>query len=160
MSLTLVAATIATGLVAGLFYAFSIAVMPGLGRADDHSFVGTMRGINVAILNGWFMLAFLGAPVLIAVSGVLHLRGAGRPAVPWIVAALVCYLVMLAVTFVVNVPMNDALEAAAKAGTDLAAVRGNFEERWVRWNLARTVFSTAALGFLAWALVVGSQTLK
>ena len=42
------------------------------------------------------------------------------------------------------------LEGAA----DLAAVRERFEARWVHWNIARAVTSTAAVGFLAWALVL------
>ena len=36
---TLVAATITNGLMAGLFAAYSYAVMPGLGRASDRTFV-------------------------------------------------------------------------------------------------------------------------
>ena len=66
--IVLVLATVATGLGAGLFYTFSVAVMPGLRRADDATRVRTMQGINIAILNGWFALSFVGAPALTAVS--------------------------------------------------------------------------------------------
>jgi uncharacterized membrane protein len=48
---TLVAGTVTTGLMAGLFAAFSYAVMPGLARTDDATFVRSMQRINVAILN-------------------------------------------------------------------------------------------------------------
>jgi uncharacterized membrane protein len=58
---TLVAATVTAGLMAGLFAAFSYAVMPGLGRASDLAFVDGMQRINVAILNGWFGICFGGA---------------------------------------------------------------------------------------------------
>jgi len=52
-----------------------------------------------------------------------------------------------------------ALVFTAAAGdpdriTDLAAVRERFEATWVRWNIARAVASTAALGCLSWALVL------
>lgn len=50
-----------------------------------------------------------------------------------------------------------SLSAKAQEGgiADLAAVRERFHEaRWVRWNLARAVASTAAFGCLAWALVL------
>ena len=144
----LVAATITAGLMAGLFAAFSYAVMPGLGRAGDAAFVEGMQKINVAILNGWFGVSFGGALVFPVLAAVLN-RGAGRR---WIVAGAVLYLLVLVVTFAVNVPLNDKLEAAGR--TDPHAAREAFETLWVRWNVVRTVFCTAAFGCLAWALAL------
>jgi uncharacterized membrane protein len=150
----LIAATIATGLVAGLFYAYSCSVMPGLARADDRTFVEAMQHINVAILNGWFAAAFGGAPLLIAIAAALHLPAGGRRALPWIALALLLYAVMLAITFAVNVPLNDQLAAASQgsSGATLAQVRQHFEARWVPWNVARAIFSTGAFGCLTCAL--------
>ncbi|ADI09460.1 hypothetical protein SBI_06340 [Streptomyces bingchenggensis BCW-1] len=154
----LIAATVATGLSAGLFYGYACSVMPGLGQADDRTFVDAMQRINVAIRGGWFALIFGGALLLSVLAAVVHLRGAGRSALPLIVAAVALYLVMLVITFRVNVPLNDALADAGHpdriADLDLAAVRERFEERWVRWNVVRAITSTAAFGLLAWALVV------
>ncbi|MFC4062054.1 DUF1772 domain-containing protein [Planomonospora corallina] len=149
----LVAATVAMGLMAGLFYAYAISVMPGLGRAGDRTIVEAMQRINTAILNGWFAVVFAGAAVLTAVAGLLHL---GRPELPWIVLAFVAYGVTLAVTFAVNVPLNNVLDAAGDPGrvTDLAAVREGFEARWVRWNTVRTVACAVAFVSLAWALAI------
>ena len=48
-------ATLVTGLVAGLSFAYSCSVMPGLAATDDRTFVGTMQSINRRILNGWFL---------------------------------------------------------------------------------------------------------
>ncbi|GAA4224336.1 putative membrane protein [Streptosporangium album] len=159
-SAALVASTLTTGLMAGLFYAFACSVMLGLGRTDDRTFVGAMQWINVKILNGWFLVPFMGALVLIALAGALHLRGDGRSALPWIVAALVLYGMTLAITFAVNVPLNNQLAAAGAPDgiTDLAAVREAFEATWNRWNLARAVTSTAAFGCLVWALVLHGGT--
>lgn len=36
----------------------------------------------------------------------------------------------------------------------LAEIRRNFEDRWVTWNIVRTVAHAAAFACLAWALVV------
>jgi uncharacterized membrane protein len=110
----LVVATVTMGLMAGLFYAFSIAVMPGLARSGDRAFVEAMQRINVAILNGWFALGFAGALLFTALAAVLHLGPDGRPALPWIAAALVLYGAALVITFRVNVPLNDALVAAGE----------------------------------------------
>ncbi len=59
---------IAVGLMAGLFAAFSYAVMPGLRRTDDDTFVRAMRAINEAILNPVFGVIFAGALVLLTAS--------------------------------------------------------------------------------------------
>lgn len=85
---TLVAATLTMGLLAGLFYAFAVSVMPGLARTDGRSFVDAMQRINMAITNPWFFLSFFGAPVLTIAAAALHLRGAGRAVLPWIAAHL------------------------------------------------------------------------
>ena len=105
----LVAATLCTGLMAGLFFTYANSVLPGLGKADDRTLVDAMQRINVAILNGWFGLAFAGALLTTIAAAVLHLRDGGRPALPWIVAGLVLYVVVLVITFAVNVPLNDEL---------------------------------------------------
>ena len=154
---TLVAATITNGLMAGLFAAYSYAVMPGLGRTDDRTFVEAMQQTNAAIRGGWFGICFGGALLFAAAAAVLHF---GRPGLPWIVAGVVLYAAVLAITFRVNVPLNDRLAAAGDPATlaDPAAVRGAFEQTWVRWNVVRAACSTAAFGSLVGALVVRGST--
>ncbi|MFI6846336.1 DUF1772 domain-containing protein [Kitasatospora sp. NBC_00085] len=159
--IALVAATITTGLSAGLFYAYACSVMPGLRGTEDRTFIDVMQRINVAILNGWFLLGFVGALVTTAVAVALHLPADGHRILPAAVAALVFYAASLVVTRVINIPLNDALAAAGEPGriADPAAVRGRFEARWVRWNVARALLCTAALGCLCWALVLhGNET--
>ncbi|SBT41830.1 anthrone oxygenase family protein [Micromonospora auratinigra] len=151
---TLLLATVATGLMAGLFAAFAYAVLPGLARVDDRAFVAAMRAVNQAILNGWFALCFGGALVCTLAAVLLHLPAASRTPLPWLVAALVLYGLVLAVTVAVNVPLNDRLDAGAAAGVDPARLRAAFEGGWVRWNVARAVLNTAALGCLGWASLV------
>ena len=59
------------------------------------------------------------------------------------------------ITFAGNIPLNDALEAAGRVGTikDLAAVRADFESRWVHLNAGRSLTSAGALACLAVAAV-------
>jgi uncharacterized membrane protein len=77
---------------------------------------------------------------------------------PWIGAALLLYVVALALTMVVNVPLNDTLAAAGSPDRlgDLAAVREKFEATWVRANVARAVTCTAAFCCLSWALMLSA----
>ena len=57
---SLLLAVLTVGLMAGVYAAFAFAVMPGLARTADRTFVEAMQRINVAILNGWFLVCFLG----------------------------------------------------------------------------------------------------
>ena len=149
----LVIATIAAGLLAGLFYAYTVSVMPGLARGDDRTWVEAMRGINIAIQNGWFMLTFLGAPLLAAVAGVLYLRSG--PPLWWIVAAFACLLAMLVITGVVHMPMNNAITVhdSLASGDSYAELRARFEGPWVRWNVVRVAVSIAGFGCLFGAVL-------
>jgi uncharacterized membrane protein len=147
-TISLVLSLLTTGLAAGVFYTFSMSVMPGLARVGDRPFVEAMSSVNRAILNGWFAIAFGGAPLFTAVALLLHLGAGHRAPLPWLVAALVLYLAQLVITFAVNVPLNNALDAVDPGTDDLAAARGRFEAPWVRWNLVRTLLVTGAFGAL------------
>lgn len=158
---TLVASVVAAGLTAGLFAAFGYAVMPGLRGTDDRAFVDSMQRINVSIVNPLFMLIFMGGLLVTIAAVVLHWRGGGnRAALPWIIAGMALYLLMFIITSAVNVPLNDKLAAAGDPGriTDLAAVRDDFEDTWVIWNIIRAVANTAAFGVLIWALFLYGRT--
>jgi len=156
----LIAATMTTGLVAGVFGLYSHTVMPGLGRTDDRTFVGAFQAMDRAIINPWFMAGFLGALLFTAASVLVHLPRDARGPLPWIIVALVLYVIAFAITIAVNVPLNDALKAAGDPDTigDLAAVRSRFDEaRWAAWNLVRTITSTVAFATLCWALVTSGR---
>ena len=153
----LVAATVTSGLLAGVYLLYAHTVMPGLGRLDDQAFVAAFQALDRAIVNPWFMgLGFLGTPVLTAL---VLARTWGEPAAGWVATALVLTVAAMVVTARVHLPRNDALKAAGDpcdlTAADLAAARAGFDEaRWVRWNLVRVVTSLAATGCLAWALVL------
>jgi uncharacterized membrane protein len=145
---TLLAGTVTTGLIGGLFFSFATAVMPGLGRASDQAFVTSMQGINQAILNPVFLTTFV-APIICL--GVAVFTG---PARPWVIAALVLYIATFAITMAGNVPLNDALDAvgATRDASALEAARKAFEDPWNRLHLVRTVTSIAAFACCLGAL--------
>ncbi len=158
----LIAATLTTGLMAGVFGLYSNAIMPGLRRTDDRTFVAAFQSIDRAIINPVFMATFLGALVLTALTALLHFTGEARSLLPWIVAALVLYLVVFVVTIRVNVPRNNEIKAAGDVDrmTDVHGVRERFNEaRWVRWNHLRAFASILAFGLLSWALIQSGQAL-
>ena len=147
----LVAATVTSGLLAGVFLLYAHTVMPALRGADDREFVETFRRLDRAIINPVFMLTgFVGAPSF-TLAAALSTDGDTQR---WTYAALGLHLAMVLITGAVNVPRNDALKAAP-ADADPPEVRAAFnEKRWARWNILRVLISTGAAGVLAWALVV------
>lgn len=147
---SLAAAILTTGLTAGLLYGFAHAVMPGLGRADDRTFVRAFQSIDRAIINAWFVAGFLGGPLSTVLAVALQLVGTGGAALAWLVAGLVLHAAVLAITAGIHVPLNQRLQAAGTAAGagDLAAARARFEARWVRGNVVRTAAAVAAFGCL------------
>ena len=154
---SLLAATMTMGIGAGVYLLYVFAIMPGLGRTDDRTFVSAFQQIDTAIVGPFLVIFFFGPLVATALAAALHFGADERSALPWIGGALVLQLAMAVITIRVNVPLNDGIKAAGDPGriTDLAAVRERFNEaRWVGWNIFRAVASTVALGCLAWALVL------
>jgi len=158
-AVSLMAATVSMGLVAGVFGLYAHTIMPGLGKTDDRTFVVAFQSIDRAIINPWFIGGgFFGALVFTIVAAIAHI---GRDGLPWIAAALVLYLVAFVITIAINVPLNDGIKGAGDPDriADLAAVRERFDEaRWTSWNLVRVATSTTAFGLLAWTLVLHGRS--
>ncbi|MEU6137656.1 DUF1772 domain-containing protein [Nocardioides sp. NPDC047086] len=157
-TLSLITATMTMGLMAGYFGLYAHTIMPGLGSTDDRTFVGSFQAIDRAIINPWFMVSgFLGALVFTILAVALSLGSDQRRLLVWVGVALVLYLIAFVLTIAIHLPLNDALKAAGSPDliSDLAQVREAFDEaKWVRWNVVRTIATTAAFGCLAWSLVL------
>jgi uncharacterized membrane protein len=155
---SLIAATMTTGLVAGVYAIYANAFMPGLAKTDDKTFVRAFQAIDRAIINPVFLgLGFVGALFFTLLAGLLQLK---EDALPWIAVAFALYLITMIITIAVNVPLNDALKAAGDPETvDVAAVRAAFDEsRWRAFNLIRVVLNILAFGLLAYALVLTGRS--
>lgn len=152
----LTTATVTMGLMAGLFFAFDISVMPGLAHTDDRTYAEAMRNFNAAIDgSGLFMLVFSAALVVTALVAVVEHLGGRRPVARWAGAAAALYLVALTITFAVEIPLNDQLAAAGDPGRSTeSSVVDDFRSTWVATNIARTLLCTAALGALTRALLL------
>jgi uncharacterized membrane protein len=157
--IVLVAAVIAMGLVAGLYFFSAIAVMPALTAADDRTLVDAMQQMIDKIENPAFFAAFLGAPALATVA-LIQARSSGqRKIAGWIVAGLALYTLMVVITFAVHIPLNDDLKAAGDPARidNLAEVRDDFVTTWVAWDIVRTLATTAAFAALTWTLVLRAR---
>jgi uncharacterized membrane protein len=146
-TLTLALATLATGLVAGVFYAYAISVNLGLAAQPDASYVATMQAINARIQNPMFFASFFGAVLFLLATLAAHIPRprSGR----FGLVALACVLYIgggFLLTAFVSVPMNEELARVAEGASpeELADARAAYEGPWNFWNGVRTVFTSLA----------------
>lgn len=150
-SVSIAVGIVGSGLIAGLFWGWMVAVGPGLAKVSDHVYVSSMQAINRAILNPVFILTFVGTAVVLVAAAVLEFR-AGRTRRAWwlTVAAGTYLLAVLGITVGGNVPLNDTLEAFDLAdGTEqaIAAAREGYEGPWNRLHAIRSVASVLVVTF-------------
>jgi len=141
-----------TGLSAGLFYSYHCSVIGGLGVLPTREYLMSFQGINKAILNPVFFASFIGSLLVLFLAVLLGWYNGINYLLPYLVTALIIYaLGVFAVTAAGNVPLNEALarlDTAHATGAELEQFRLEFEARWNRLNLIRTVAAILAFGVL------------
>ena len=161
MSLLLIlefAAALGAALMAGLFFAFSVAVMGALGRIAPAAGIAAMQSINIVILNPWFFLAFFGTAAVCAVLAVMALLRWSDPGAALLLIACALYLVgNIVVTMACNVPLNTALAAADPTSAECAALWSRYLSTWTAWNHVRTVSCLASLALLIGAIYLQAR---
>jgi uncharacterized membrane protein len=154
--LTLLAA-LGSGLIAGLFFAFSVSVMRALSRIPPPAGIAAMQAINVVILNPIFGLVFFGTAVASLVLGVLALVRWNDPGSAYLLAGGLLYFAgSFVVTRVFNVPRNNALARMDPAAGDAGGGWSRYVAEWTGWNHVRLIASLAA----AAAFTVGFSLLR
>jgi len=157
-NLVLAAATLITGLVAGLFFGFSVAVNPGLGRLPDAGYLQSMQSINVAILNPVFLFCFMAPVILLPVTTWLQFRQGGSSAWIWMVAATLLYVVaVFGVTIGGNVPLNEVLsksDLSIASPQSLSEQRAAFEPLWNKLHNIRTIANIISLACCIYACIL------
>ncbi len=151
---------VATGLMAGLWYAWTVSVIPGTRRVPDTTYIVTMQNINKAIINPAFIIPFMGIPLLLAGAAIVQFR-AGDSRRGWLLAsATATYIVgVLGVTIGGNVPLNDALEAFDLADSNEQAIadrRRSYETPWNRWHYLRTAANIGSFTLVSAAGIVAT----
>lgn len=160
MPLTFVAA-LGSGLIAGVFFVFSFAIVRALSRITPFSGMWAMQSINIYLLNPIFLGVFLGTGILcsgLAIGAVLrwHLCGAG-----WLLAGTMIYIVAsIGVTVVLNMPMDNALMVADPAKPEGLELWEKYLTDWTFWNHIRTFGSLGGSASLIAALIYSRGPLQ
>lgn len=139
------AGAIGAGLMAGMFFAFSVFIMRALARVPAPEGIRAMQAINVTVITPVFLFVFMGTAVLGVVEVIRFIiMNEGRSVLS--LAASLCYVIgTFGVTVIGNVPMNERLAKLDADEPDAAAYWQTYLRVWTRWNHVRTLAPTAAL---------------
>jgi uncharacterized membrane protein len=149
----LVLAALGSGLMAGVFFAFSNFVMAALARLAPAEGTRAMQAINVTVLNPLFLTIFMGTGVVSVLSIVLAPWHWSGPGTACGIAGGVIYLAgSILVTMRGNVPLNSALAALDADAAESARRWSDYVRRWTRWNHVRTIACVAAMVLFVVAL--------
>lgn len=136
---------VGTGLVAGVFCAFSTFVMRGLAALPAAQGVAAMNAINVTAVMPAFMLVFVGSAVLCAVIAVVtFVLWPDEGTVELLVGSALYLFGSFGVTMMANVPRNDALLRLDPGTSEAAAYWPTYVREWTTWNHVRMLASAAA----------------
>jgi uncharacterized membrane protein len=135
-----------SGLLGGVFFAFSAFVMKALSRLPPAHGAAAMNAISLVIVKSVFMPIFLGtAFASLSLGAVCLFRPSQTGATLILAACTLTFAGMFIVTLAFNVPLNNALAADA-------SVWARYVKDWTFWNHVRTLSSLIACGLFIAAL--------
>lgn len=147
-----IAASICSAAAAGIAYAFSTSVLPGLDRVEPRASIASMQGIiDEAASSFLFLLLLIGSGVLAVAVGLIAAVRLRSPGSFYLLLGAVCTLGAGCVTLVFNVPLNNHLSSLAVqelSVIDAGREWQDFADPWLVWNDVRCVS-----GFLGAALL-------
>jgi uncharacterized membrane protein len=151
--ITTILTALGSGLIAGVFFAFSTSVMKALGRLPSNEGMAAMQWINIVIINPLFLGVFLGTAVICAGLAILSFFRWERGAA-FLFAGAVLYLIgSVAVTMLLNMPLNNALAAATPTDPQSGDLWKNYLANWTFWNHVRAAASLGAAAAFTIGLV-------
>ncbi|WP_285509925.1 anthrone oxygenase family protein [Actinokineospora sp. NBRC 105648] len=130
-------AAVGSGMVAGIFFAFSVFMMRAFAALPPAQGIAAMQTVNRVIVTPLFLVLFLGTAVVGVIAAIVG-------AVPQVVGAALYVLGAIVVTGTRNVPWNNELDALTPDTAAAAEYWLGYLRRWTAWNHVRTVTSTGA----------------
>ena len=144
-TISLVSAIFLTGLMAGIFFTWSNAVKPGIGKLSDLEYLNALQSMNRVILNGAFLIVFVGAIIAVALVPVFHFHWYPKNVFWLFIGILLIYWIgVFGVTALGNIPLNELLDKTNLESISLEeikALRSTIEVKWNNFNLIRSISS-------------------
>jgi uncharacterized membrane protein len=151
-TIILASAILLTGLMAGIFFTWSNAIKPGIGKLNDLEYLRALQSMNRVILNKAFMGIFLGSIIAVALVPVFHFKLFPNSIFWMFVLALVTYWIgVFGTTAFGNIPLNEILDKVNLEPLNLeeiTALRTRIEVKWNNLNLIRSISSGITFALL------------
>lgn len=146
-------AALGSGLIGGVFFAFSTFVMAALAQLPPPQGIATMQFVNIKVINPLFLGVFLGTALLSLVLLIAALTHWQQATALYLLLGALLYLVgTLFVTIAFNIPRNNALAAVAPESEEGARLWKRYLREWTLWNHVRG--AAALLAAAAFILAV------
>ena len=144
-TIILASAIFLTGLMAGIFFTWSNAVKPGIGKLSDIEYLRALQSMNRVILNNAFRIIFLGSIIAVALVPVFYFNLYPKNIFWLFVFTLVIYWIgVFGVTVSGNIPLNEILDKTNLESITLEEIktlRESIELKWNNYNLIRCISS-------------------
>lgn len=151
-TIILATAILLTGLMAGIFFTWSNAVKPGIGKLSDLEYLRALQSMNRVILNKAFIGIFLGAIIAVALVPLLHFKLFPDTIFWMFILAFATYWIgVFGITVFGNIPLNEMLDKInLKSITpqEIKALRTSIEVKWNNLNLIRSISSGVTFALL------------
>ena len=144
-TIILALAILFTGLMAGIFFTWSNAVKPGIGKLSDLEYLKALQSMNRVILNNTFKIIFGGAIITTALLPAFYLNLYPNN-VFWIFILIlfIYWIGAFGVTVIGNIPLNELLDKTSLDSISLEegkVLRTSVEVKWNNLNLIRSISS-------------------
>ena len=140
-----IAALLGSGVIGGVFFAFSSFIMKSLARLPYAEGIAAMQSVNEVVINRSFLGTFMGTAVICLLLAMLSLmQWSAAGSVYFLAGAALYFVGTFVVTLAGNVPLNNRLAAAPAHDESSASVWEHYLERWTRWNTIRSIAAVAA----------------
>lgn len=144
-TLILASAILFTGLMAGIFFTWSNAVKPGIGKLSDVEYLRSLQSMNRVILNNTFRIIFIGAIITVALVPIFYFNLYPSNIFWLFLFAFVIYWIgVFGVTVLGNIPLNEILDKTNLESITLEEIkvlRINIEDKWNNLNIIRSISS-------------------
>jgi uncharacterized membrane protein len=149
-------AILGTGMVAGVFLAFSSFIMAAFGRISPANGVSAMQMINVTVINPLFMSVLFGSALISLILAYASIRQGLTEHNMMLAAGAVLYLFgCMAVTMVANVPLNNALASVDPQNANSLTFWASYLQNWTFWNHVRGLASIVSCAAFVRAISLG-----
>jgi len=148
---------ISAGIMAGVYFTFSVFVMKSLDEIEAPAGMLAMQSINRIIVKSLFLPIFFASSLASVALVVLALIEPSTLGARWVLMGAGLYILgMFIVTIAGNVPLNNQLESTEAKGPSGAEMWSLYQARWTIWNHVRTIACTGSLILLI--LAIGARS--